>query len=118
VAKIWKAKHEKNAEDDIYFIFDNASIHKPEPLAETLEKISPYYHAHFLPPYSSRLKPIEQLWNEWKAPAKEAELMSVAQLQACISETFHKIKNLHTRNYFDHMVRVEHVKAKNMDDMH
>jgi transposase len=45
VAKMWKAKHEKNAEDDIDFIFDNASIHKKEPLTEMLEKISPYYHA-------------------------------------------------------------------------
>jgi hypothetical protein len=39
-------------------------------------------------------------------------------LMACISETFHKIRYLHTRNYFDHMVRVEHVKVKHMDDMH
>jgi hypothetical protein len=39
--------------------------------------------------------------------------MSMAQLQACISETFHEIRNIH--NYF---VRVEHVKVKNMDYMH
>ncbi len=100
------AKNLKGKQDEaIYFIFDNCSVHMPAELDRVLKKQSAKFRVVFLPPYSPRLNPIEQVWNALKAQVKHEALTDGESVRHALTAGMDKLDRNSFPRYFEHMQR-------------
>jgi transposase len=102
----------------LYFIFDNASVHRKDELADQLTSLSPDFHCLSLPPYLPRLNPIEQLWHAFKTPVKHEELNNAEAVAAALARSFAALSKPSFPRYFEHMQQKVYPLVQHGDDLH
>lgn len=89
----------KTFKKPLFLLWDNASIHKSEPIKlfleqQTIDKKKLNIHLGFIPPYSPELNPIEQLWAYMKSVLlKNLFCKTVKELKSKVIQALETIKN-------------------------
>ena len=96
-------QYKKKVTADMYFIYDNASVHKTDELQAMLKRQSKKFHALPLPPYSPRLNPIENMWNALKAPVKHEDLTDGESVRVALTAARDSLNPMSFEKYFKHM---------------
>jgi len=118
VRAICEQLHKARLRGTTYFILDNASIHKADDLSALLNRFSPDWHLLYLPKYSPRLNPIEQVWNALKAPVKHAPMNVGEDVRRAIEASYKHLKPESFARYFDHMQRIVYPLIRANSDLH
>lgn len=91
-------------------ILDNGKIHKKIETHEIIEKSG--NHLLYTCPYHSRLNTIEQWFNQMKYYMKLDKPQTFNSLQNSLTNSIHKIKEDHYKNYFIYAYDKEYYKNK------
>lgn len=83
---------------DKLFVLDNAQIHK-RPNVRRIIADSGNEVVYTLP-YSPRLNPIEQFFNQLKHYMKVERAMNLRELKESVKRALEKVKRIHYQNYF------------------
>lgn len=83
------------------FVLDNAQIHK-RPNVKKIIRDSGNEVVYTLP-YSPRLNPIEQFFNQLKHYMKVERAMNLIELKESVKRALEKVKRSHYQNYFAYM---------------
>jgi hypothetical protein len=102
---------------EYYFIYDNASIHSKPALKAMLKKYSPNFHSCFLPPYSPRLNPIEQVFSQWKARARSSTIRNKQHVYDFITGDAGRCTPEQAFHYFEEVQQNAYLTCLNREDM-
>jgi len=111
-------EYKRKQTDDMYFIYDNASVHKTDELSAMLQRQSEKFHPLPLPPYSPRLNPIENMWHTLKAPVKREELTDGESVRRALTKARDELQISSFPHYFKHMHDKIYPLAVARSDMH
>jgi len=90
------------------FVLDNAQIHKRPRVKEILKDTG--NSVVYTLPYSPRLNPIEQFFNQLKHYMKLEKAMTLPKLKESVKNSLEHIKPIHYSNYFAYAYDKEHYK--------
>ncbi|KII68537.1 hypothetical protein RF11_09456 [Thelohanellus kitauei] len=104
---------ENNSVGPCVFILDNVTFHKCDVIKQNV--LTRGHQIEYLPPYSSLLNPIENMFSEWRNFVKRSNCMNEEQLLMSLNNGVREIAELDCDGWYKNMKTFIRLSLNNED---